>query len=219
MRRRTKMNMYIEKKTKRNNKKTNAGEKRMCEANDVSCRIGCARVCSGAAVAATVIFKNTIRQWQCIFTLVGQMIPVNGLLSPARTHTVRYACAPFIGFTAKRPSARLWLWLWLFGHLYMYITWHSVCAIRLVYYRITAECTVICIHIHNTTHRLCCICTIRCANQTKYAQFIRERELTKQYFKVYDLREGINERKKRKTNAKTCYFPFVRYVYLPKCVY
>ena len=50
-----------------------------------------ARMYGGAAVAAaaTVIFKNTIRQWQCIFTLVGQMIPVNGLLSPARTHTAR----------------------------------------------------------------------------------------------------------------------------------
>lgn len=39
-----------------------------------------------------LIFKNTIRQWQCIFTLVGQLIPVNGLLSPARTHC---RCAMF----------------------------------------------------------------------------------------------------------------------------
>lgn len=44
-----------------------------------------------AAIAATVIFKNTIRQWQCIFTLVGQMIPVNGLLSLARTRSMRHA--------------------------------------------------------------------------------------------------------------------------------
>lgn len=62
--------------------------------------------CIGARQLLLLIFKNTIRQWQCIFTLVGQLIPVNGLLSPARTRFMCAMCAPLISFAGNSRRAR-----------------------------------------------------------------------------------------------------------------
>lgn len=68
---------------------------RECERSTTSVMCVCSVLRRGSVLVRQLlllIFKNTIRQWQCIFTLVGQLIPVNGLLSPARTHC---RCAMF----------------------------------------------------------------------------------------------------------------------------
>lgn len=126
------------------------------------------------------------------------MIPVNGLMFPTRTRSMRYVHR--LSVSLKAPSARYDYDCDcdVFCHLY---TYHTVC------WRLSdrlAACTE-----HNVmldVHSSCCarLC------QTKYTQF-RKRGRTKQYFKVYDLREGINERRKR--NSKYVIFlSFATYI-------
>lgn len=160
-------------------------------------------ICSGVWLVRQLlallllIFKNTIRQWQCIFTLVGQMIPVNGLMALAHTNNISYdinRCAPFIGVTVETECA-LWLWLWcIWSHLYTYMAFNEL-------YRISALLQLLLL-LHACTEYTHILCAMYNFYSYCCAQLNSTKEnKTKQYFKVYDYEKELKWNNKAKKKS------------------